>query len=83
MRIITWLIRIVLFFLLLAFAIKNDQFVDLNFFINQTWQLPLVFIILGAFLLGTLFGITATAASLLSKRREIARLKKKNALQKA
>ncbi|MCL2590718.1 MAG: LapA family protein [Betaproteobacteria bacterium] len=76
MRALIWFVRLVLFILLFGFAVKNDQIVDLHFFFNRQWTLPLVFIILVAFTVGALMGVMATVASLLRQRREISRLSK-------
>jgi lipopolysaccharide assembly protein A len=76
MRIVMWTLRFMLFFILFGFAVKNDQFVTLNFFFGQAWEMPLVFVILAAFAAGAILGVTATFASLLRKRREIGRLKR-------
>lgn len=76
MRALIWFVRFVLFILLFGFAVKNDHAVDLRFFFDRQWPLPLVFIILVAFAFGALMGVTATAASLWRQRREISRLGK-------
>lgn len=76
MRIVMWIIRLLLFFFLFGFAVKNDHLVSLQFFFGSQWQLPLVFVILVAFSAGALLGVTATFGSLLRQRREIGRLRK-------
>ena len=76
MRALIWFVRFVLFILLFGFAVKNDHVVDLHFFFGRQWPLPLVFIILVAFAVGALMGVTATIASLFRQRREISRLNK-------
>lgn len=76
MRIVMWLLRFLLFFLLFGFAVKNDHLASLRFFFGGEWQLPLVFVILMSFSAGALLGVTATFASLLRQRREISRLRK-------
>lgn len=76
MRAIIWLIRILLFILLLGFAIKNDHLARLNFFLGKEWQLPMVFIILASFAAGAILGVTATLASLLRQRRTISQLRR-------
>jgi uncharacterized integral membrane protein len=76
MRTLVWFIRLVLFILLFGFAIKNDHGVDLHFFLGRQWNFPLVFVILAAFAVGALMGVTATVASLLRQRHEISRLRK-------
>lgn len=76
MRIVMWLLRFLLFFLLFGFAVKNDHLASLRFFFGGEWQLPVVFVILASFSAGALLGVTATFASLLRQRREISRLRK-------
>jgi len=76
MRILMWAVRLLLFFFLFGFAVKNDQLVDLHFFFGSEWSLPLVFVILAAFAAGAVLGVTATFASLLGKQREIGRLRR-------
>ena len=77
MRIVMWILRLLLFFFLFGFAVKNDHLVRLLFFFGAEWQLPLVFVILVAFAAGALLGVTATFGSLLRQRREIGRLRRK------
>ncbi|MDR1661973.1 MAG: LapA family protein [Azoarcus sp.] len=76
MRALVWFVRFVLFLFLFGFAVKNDHVADLYFFFGRQWHLPLVFIILVAFGIGALFGVTATITSLLRQRRELSRLRK-------
>ncbi len=76
MRIVMWILRFMLFFILFGFAVKNDQLVQVNSFFGREWEIPLVFVILAAFAAGAILGVTATVASLLRKRREIGRLKR-------
>lgn len=83
MRILMWIFRFLLFFILFGFAVKNDQLVDLKFFFGSEWQLPLVFVILAAFAVGALLGVTAVFSSLLGKRREIGRLRRELARAKS
>lgn len=59
-----------IFFLLFFFiALLNSQRVDLNWFVDQTVRIPLIFIILGSFLLGMLLAGVAFYRSL-NKRVE-------------
>ena len=76
MRTVIWLFRLLLFFLLFGFAVKNDHLANLRFFFGVEWQLPIVFIILIGFAAGALLGMTATFTSLLGQRREISRLRR-------
>lgn len=76
MRIVMWILRLALFFVLFGFAVKNDQIVSLHFFFGNEWKMSLVFVILAAFAAGSVLGVTATFASLLRNRREIGRLRR-------
>jgi uncharacterized integral membrane protein len=76
MRTVIWFFRLLLFFLLFGFAVKNDHLANLRFFFGAEWQLPIVFIILISFAAGALLGMTATFTSLLGQRREISRLRR-------
>jgi len=76
MRIVMWTLRLLLFFFLFGFAVKNDHLVSLHFFFGAEWQLPLVFVILVTFAAGALLGVTATLASLLRQHRECSRLRR-------
>jgi putative membrane protein len=75
MRIIVWFLRLLAFFVLLGFAIKNDALVTVNFFLGTHWQLPLVFVLLLMFAAGAAVGVTAMLSTLISQRREIGRLR--------
>jgi uncharacterized integral membrane protein len=76
MRALVRFVRLILFLFLFGFAVKNDHIADLYFFFDRQWHLPLVFIILMAFGVGALLGVSATITSLLRQRREISRLRK-------
>ena len=77
MRALVWFVRLILFVLLFGFAVKNDHVVDLHFYFGRHWSFQLVFVILVAFAVGALMGVTATITSLLRQRREIYRLNKR------
>ncbi len=76
MRIITWIIRLAIFLVLFGFAIKNDQLVTVNFYVETQWLVPLVVVILIAFAIGGLIGFFASLGTRLRQRREIARLRR-------
>jgi putative membrane protein len=76
MRILIWLLRAVLFLVLLGFAVKNSSVVTMRFFFDSAWQLPLVAIMLIFFAAGAVVGVTAILATFLRQRREIVRLKR-------
>ena len=74
MRILTWLLRAFLFFVLVAFAINNEQPVTLNWFFSYAWTAPLVLIVLVAFASGAVFGVLAMTPSWWRHRRRARRL---------
>jgi len=76
MRYLTWLLRITLFFVLLGFAVKNDQPVVLRYFFGYEWQASLVVVLLLFFATGVGIGMLAVLGNILRQRREIAVLKR-------
>ena len=76
MRYLDWVLRIVLFILLLGFAVKNNQPVTLHYFFGYEWQSTLVVVLLLFFSAGTVIGVLAMFSNVLQQHREIARLKR-------
>ena len=76
MRIVIWIIRLVVFAALLAFAAKNADPVTLKFFFGRSYELPLVVLGFGFFALGAVLGMFALLGTLLRQRHEISRLKR-------
>lgn len=76
MRYLNWLLRAVLFFMLLGFALKNDEPVVLRYFFGFEWHASLVVAMLLFFTAGTGIGILAMLGSVFRQRREIAALKR-------
>ena len=76
MRYLIWLIRAVLFIVLLGFAVKNDQPVVLRYFFGYEWQASLVVVLLLFFAAGVGVGILAVLGNIFRQRREIAVLKR-------
>jgi putative membrane protein len=76
MRYMIWLLRTVLFFVLLGFAIKNDQPVVLHYFFGYEWQTSLILILFLFFAMGVGVGILAVLSNIFRQRREIAILKR-------
>ncbi len=74
MRYFNWLLRAVLFLVLLGFAVKNDQSVTLRYFFGYEWHTSLVIVLLIFFAAGSVVGILAMFTNVLQQRREIARL---------
>jgi putative membrane protein len=69
MKVLVWLVRAALFFTLLAFALNNQHEASLKWFFGQEWRAPMVFIVLGAFTLGCVFGVLAMVPSWWQHRR--------------
>ncbi|HEX7455392.1 MAG TPA: LapA family protein [Gallionella sp.] len=76
MRYISWLIQMLVFIVLLGFALKNGQPVTLHYFFGYEWQSSLVIALLLFFTMGTGLGILATLGIWFRQRREISRLKR-------
>jgi putative membrane protein len=76
MRIVTWVLWLVVFLFLLAFAAKNLDPVTVRFYLDHDWQAPLVVVLLGFFAVGVMLGVLAMVGTLLRQRREISRLKR-------
>ncbi len=76
MRYLTWLLRAILFLMLLGFAVKNDQPVVLRYFFGYEWQSSLVVVLLLFFAVGVGVGMLAVLGNIFRQRREIAVLKR-------
>jgi len=75
MRLLIWLLRIVVFLLLLAFLSRNSGLVEVRLFLVPSWQLPLAMLMLLFFAIGVLLGASATTATVMRQRREAVKLK--------
>jgi putative membrane protein len=76
MRYFNWLWRLIIFIVLLGFAVKNDQPVTLRYFFNTEWHTSLVIVLLLFFAAGVAIGVLAMLLNLLQQRREISNLKR-------
>jgi len=77
MRYLVWILRLVIFVIVLLFALKNTAPVDVGFFADHSvHQVPLIVVMLIAFLLGLAFGLLVAALAMLRRRREINRLRR-------
>ncbi|MFA5663248.1 lipopolysaccharide assembly LapA domain-containing protein [Castellaniella sp.] len=84
MRYLVWILRLVVFVIVLLFALKNTGPVDVGFFADQVIpQVPLIVVMLSAFVLGVLFGLLMAAMALLRRRREVHRLRREAARLRA
>lgn len=73
---VMWFLRIILFLVIFAFAIKNTDPVGVRFFLDTVWQAPLVIVLLASFAGGAVFAALSLFTTLFSQRREVARLKR-------
>ena len=69
MRILVWLFRAAVFFILFVFALNNQHDSSIHGFFGQEWRAPMVFIVLAAFGVGCAFGIVAMVPSWWRHRR--------------
>ncbi len=76
MRYVLWLLRIVLFLLLLGFAVKNSDPVTVHYYFGAEWRAPLVFVLLLSLCAGAALGILAVLGKVFSQRRQLAELKR-------
>ncbi|MGB8339371.1 MAG: LapA family protein [Burkholderiales bacterium] len=75
MQYLSWLIRLLLVFLLAGFAFQNADVVSLSYF-GYSWRAPLVLIILAFFIGGVVAGLLAISTTLYKQQREIGALKR-------
>ena len=77
MRYLVWVLRLVVFVVVLLFALKNTEPVHLRFFADYSIaNVPLIVVMLISFLLGLLLGLLLMILSSMRKKRDIAKLKR-------
>ncbi|WP_295507673.1 LapA family protein [Accumulibacter sp.] len=76
MRWLLWILRVVLFLFLFAFAIRNTDPVNVRFFLDAAWNAPLVIILLAFFAGGVIFSMLFLFVPLMGRRREVNRLQR-------
>ncbi len=74
-RIAAWLVKGVLFLLLLGLAIKNSDPVTLRYYLGLEWQAPMALVLFVFFVAGALMGLLAMLAPWVRQRSEIRRLR--------
>jgi putative membrane protein len=75
MTVLLWLLRGVVFIALFGLAVKNSEPVELRFYLDGVWIAPLSMVILAAFVLGAIIGLTATLGTVVRRGRELGRLR--------
>lgn len=77
MRYLVWALRLLVFIAVLMFALKNTDPVRVNFYADYSLQgVPLIVVMLAAFVVGTLFGLLLTVPAAMRRRREAMRLRR-------
>ena len=76
MTALTWALRLIIFVVLLVFAVQNTAPVGLRFVTGQVWEAPLVLVLLGFFVGGVVLGALSLLGVIFRQRREISRLKR-------
>jgi len=77
MRYLVWVLRILVFILVLLFALKNTGPVDVGLYAEHAIRgVPLIVVMLVMFVLGALFGLLAATPALMRRRREMRRLRR-------
>jgi uncharacterized integral membrane protein len=79
MTALTWAIRLIIFAILLVFAIRNTEPTTLRFVLDYAWEAPLVIVLLAFFAAGAILGMLSLVGVLFRQRREISRLKREAA----
>lgn len=80
MTALTWAIRLIIFSLLLLFALRNTDPVTLNLVPGYGWEAPLVIVLLAFFAGGALLGALSLVGVIFRQRREIGRLNREAAV---
>jgi uncharacterized integral membrane protein len=75
LKVLSWIVRILLFAALFLLAVKNTEPVTVRFLFDSIWQAPLALVVLVVLASGAGLGILACLPALARQRREIAALK--------
>lgn len=76
MQALVWILRFIVVLFLVWFAVKNAQMVTIHGLPEQSWQAPLVFVLLIAFVGGMVIGLLAWIPTVVRQRRELTRLRR-------
>jgi putative membrane protein len=76
MQALVWILRLFIVLVLVWFAVKNSQPIEIYGLPEQSWQAPLVFVLLVAFVAGVVIGLLAWIPTVVRQRRELARLRR-------
>ncbi len=73
MRYLVWALRLVVFVVVLMFALNNTNVVTVHFFDQFSADTPLIVVMLACFVLGAVLGLLITLPAGMRRRREVAR----------
>ena len=76
MTALTWALRLVIFSVLVVFAVQNTDSVVLRLLPGQLLQAPLVLLLLAFFAGGAVLGALSLVGTIFRQRREISRLRR-------
>jgi uncharacterized integral membrane protein len=76
MRMFVWVLRFVVFGVLVAFAAQNHAPVTVEWFGRQ-WQAPLAVVLLATALVGILLGLSFTLGTLVRQKWTLSRLRRR------
>lgn len=77
MRYLVWALRLLVFVVVLLFALKNTDRVTVYLFADRLIsEVPLIVVMLGCFVAGTVFGLLLTVPAVFRRRREMAALRR-------
>ena len=76
MQAFVWILRLAIVLVLVWFAVKNSQQIEVNGLPGQVWQAPLVFVLLVAFVGGVVIGLLAWIPTVVRQRRELSKLRR-------
>lgn len=74
---VVWVLRLLVFVLVLLFALNNTGPVDVTFYADYVLkQVPLIVVMLATFIIGAIFALLLIVPSALRRRRELSRLRR-------
>lgn len=69
MRILVWLFRAAVFFVLFTFSLNNQHEVTVQWFFAHEWNAPMAVVLLAAFAVGCAVGVVAMLPSMWRRQR--------------
>ncbi len=75
-RLLFWLLGMLLFLLVLGFAVKNSGYVTVSYYLGFQWHTPLILVVLLSFMLGAVVGMVASLGYVFRQKRRLLALKR-------